>query len=124
MKKKTTERTEKETSKQKSKKAEAPRRVVEPDQDEFAERYEERVPLLKSGSALEAQCLDVSDMVIGHVLFEVLNTGGCKSTTTLEVKYLAQKGTAPAKSKLAKRGSGVLVCTYAEKGVAEKPQLP
>ena len=59
--------------------------------------------------------------MIGHVLFEVLDLVDHKAGAAAEVRCLARKGTTPAKSKLAKRGSGVLVHLCKKAGCRSPP---
>ena len=96
-------------------------RIIEPDRDDFAEAYEAGLKQLKRGYGLNVQCLDAADVVIGEVLFEVLDLEAHAEGAIIEARYLARKGTTPSKSKLAKRGSGILVHLCMQPGCRKVP---
>ena len=96
-------------------------RFVEPDRDDFEEAYEAGLKRLKRGFGLNVQCLDAADVVIGEVLFEVLDVEDHQGGAIIEAKCLARKGTTPRKSKLAARGSGVLVHLCMKPGCRKVP---
>ena len=96
-------------------------RFIEPDRDDFEDVYEAGLKRLKKGCGLNVQCLDAADVVVGEVLFEVLDLEEHKGGAIIEAKYLARKGTTPKKSKLAARGSGILVHLCMQPGCRKVP---